>query len=209
LVPHWVTVMEVVTNGTFTIDAAAQLAGKPSMMNPEGGPAMTGHQHGGSPSSSSQANAREKDMQVFKKQLAGLMDPYMRFKNALVSSDADAAAKEARSLNNALKKIDMKKLKPNDHNTWMPLSNAIEQASATASNADDIEAQRKSLSVITDSYIEAINKFSLSGLNTYYQYCPMVFDNKGGYWISETEEIKNPYLGSKMMSCGETVREIK
>jgi Cu(I)/Ag(I) efflux system membrane fusion protein len=37
--------MEVVTNGTFTIDAASQLAGKPSMMNPKGDDEMTGHQH--------------------------------------------------------------------------------------------------------------------------------------------------------------------
>jgi Cu(I)/Ag(I) efflux system membrane fusion protein len=28
---------EVVTNGTFSVDAAAQLQGKPSMMNPNGG----------------------------------------------------------------------------------------------------------------------------------------------------------------------------
>lgn len=38
---------EVVVNGTFTVDAAAQLGGAPSMMSPEGGPAPTGHQHGG------------------------------------------------------------------------------------------------------------------------------------------------------------------
>ena len=38
---------EIVVNGTFSIDAAAQLAGKPSMMSPEGGQVMTGHNHGG------------------------------------------------------------------------------------------------------------------------------------------------------------------
>ena len=38
---------EIAVNGTFSIDAAAQLAGKPSMMSPEGGAAMTGHNHGG------------------------------------------------------------------------------------------------------------------------------------------------------------------
>lgn len=37
---------EIVTNGTFSVDAAAQLAGKPSMMNPAGGAAATGHDHG-------------------------------------------------------------------------------------------------------------------------------------------------------------------
>lgn len=37
---------EIVTNGTFSIDAAAQLAGKPSMMNPQKGESTTGHDHG-------------------------------------------------------------------------------------------------------------------------------------------------------------------
>lgn len=38
---------EIAVHGTFSIDAAAQLAGKPSMMAPEGGVAMKGHNHGG------------------------------------------------------------------------------------------------------------------------------------------------------------------
>lgn len=38
---------EIATNGVFKIDAAAQLIGLPSMMNPAGGAAATGHKHGG------------------------------------------------------------------------------------------------------------------------------------------------------------------
>jgi Cu(I)/Ag(I) efflux system membrane fusion protein len=37
---------EIVTNGTFSVDAAAQLAGKPSMMNPAGGTQSSVHDHG-------------------------------------------------------------------------------------------------------------------------------------------------------------------
>lgn len=37
---------EIVSNGTFSVDAAAQLAGKTSMMNPLGGTTSTGHNHG-------------------------------------------------------------------------------------------------------------------------------------------------------------------
>ncbi len=36
----------VVANGVFKVDASAQLAGKPGMMNPEGGGAVSGHDHG-------------------------------------------------------------------------------------------------------------------------------------------------------------------
>jgi Cu(I)/Ag(I) efflux system membrane fusion protein len=37
---------EIVSNGTFSVDAAAQLAGKTSMMNPVAGMVSTGHNHG-------------------------------------------------------------------------------------------------------------------------------------------------------------------
>ena len=40
---------EIVRNGVFKVDAATQLLGKSSMMNPEGGQTNTGHHHGGKP----------------------------------------------------------------------------------------------------------------------------------------------------------------
>lgn len=39
----------IAVNGVFKIDAAAQLEGKPSMMNPGGGKVSMGHNHGGTP----------------------------------------------------------------------------------------------------------------------------------------------------------------
>lgn len=52
---------EIVTYGTFTVDAAAQLSGKPSMMRPEGGAAMTGHNHGGMDMENTQTNPKTTD----------------------------------------------------------------------------------------------------------------------------------------------------
>ena len=54
---------EIVTNGTFTIDASAQLAGKRSMMNDEVGRAVTGHEghsmNGTTPASTAPATGHE------------------------------------------------------------------------------------------------------------------------------------------------------
>src|SRR5690606_664126 len=47
---------EIATNGVFKIDAAAQLAGKKSMMNPTGGKVATGHNHGGEESKEEMKN---------------------------------------------------------------------------------------------------------------------------------------------------------
>ena len=51
---------EIVVNGTFTVDAASQLAGKPSMMSPDGGKAATGHNHGDVANRTSNDNIRNK-----------------------------------------------------------------------------------------------------------------------------------------------------
>ena len=37
----------------------------------------------------------------------------------------------------------------------------------------------------------------------------MYNEGKGAIWLSETKEIKNPYLGGKMLTCGEVQEEIK
>jgi hypothetical protein len=30
-------------------------------------------------------------------------------------------------------------------------------------------------------------------------------DGEGAYWLSKQEEIANPYFGSQMLNCGETI----
>ncbi|MDP4747411.1 MAG: efflux RND transporter periplasmic adaptor subunit, partial [Algoriphagus sp.] len=53
------------------------------------------------------------------------------------------------------------------------------------------------------SIIQLAETYPLSQQVVYKDYCPMAFDNKGGYWLSETEDIRNPYFGASMLSCGE------
>ncbi|MFC2087846.1 hypothetical protein ACFLSA_06785 [Bacteroidota bacterium] len=63
---------EIAVNGVFKIDAAAQLEGKPSMMNPQGGAVSTGHKQS---SMSSSAEAMEDEGNNFgsnSKALSGL-----------------------------------------------------------------------------------------------------------------------------------------
>jgi Cu(I)/Ag(I) efflux system membrane fusion protein len=199
--------MEIVTNGTFTIDAAAQLSGKPSMMNPEDGEEMKDHKHGESQPESSSNKIGSIDTK-FQNQLKDLLNAYLKVKDALVATDATMAAKEVTTFIQSLKKIDMTLLSNDAHDIWMPLYNEMKSAAENVSKSDDIEEQRKSFLKISDSYFTAVSTFQLSGLQAYYQYCPMAFNNKGGHWISKEKEISNPYFGSKMMRCGETIKEL-
>jgi Cu(I)/Ag(I) efflux system membrane fusion protein len=51
--------------------------------------------------------------------------------------------------------------------------------------------------------------FGIDNDTTYYQYCPMANGDQGAYWFSSTKEIRNPYFGDMMLSCGETRETLK
>ncbi len=207
---------EIVTNGTFTIDAAAQLAGKPSMMNPTGGSSMTGHQHGdNTPAPATEDHSKHQmgtNVEVndqFKNQLRAIMSPYLLLKDALVKTNANEAASASKDFKAAVDKVDMKLAKGEAHNAWMKLLTPMNSSIQAIGQSVDIEVQRKAFSDITNNYYAAIQQFNVSGLDAYYQFCSMAFKNKGGYWISQNKEIQNPYFGDKMMRCGETKAELK
>jgi membrane fusion protein, copper/silver efflux system len=193
---------EIVTNGTFSVDAAAQLEGKPSMMNPAGGETSTGHQH-----EEMQEPVRVEKLSVddkFLVQLEEVYNSYLLLKNALVQTDAARAKEAASGLRSSLGKADMKLLKGEAHDKWMELYTAMEKSIKSIASAGDIGAQREGFSSLSNRLFSTIQTFGIPGKTVYWQYCPMAFNDKGAYWLSELKEIRNPYFGDEMLTCGET-----
>ena len=211
---------EIVANGVFKVDAAAQLQGKVSMMNPgtrspEGGKVSTGHDHGGMDmegeiSTSGQHNmgkSTEVD-QKFKQQLADVLNPYLALKNALVASDAAKAATAARQTQQSLKKVDMTLLKGDAHQQWINYLNKMQKALNTIQSDAELAAQRTAFAPLSEALYQGIQQFNVTGLDVYYQYCPMADNNQGAYWLSDIKEIRNPYFGDKMLKCGSVKQEL-
>ncbi len=212
---------EIVTNGTFVIDAAAQLSGKPSMMNTDGGKLSTGHNHtgmethGGHTSDAGksihkQTKLTQKSTDIalgFKNQLTAVYRNYLAMKNAFVESDPKAIAKTAEETKSSLEKVDMNLLTGNAHMQWMDLEGSLTESIKKIINSGDIGGQRSAFAEFGKVLYQTIQHFGLNNETVYYQFCPMAFEGKGAYWLSESEKISNPYFGKKMLTCGET-REI-
>ncbi len=208
---------EIVANGTFSVDAAAQLAGKPSMMSPEGGAAKTGHEHGGTAMTGAKADVNQTGSLTistiqkpdnisseFKSQLTRVYDAYLKMKDAFVASDAKKASGEAIKVRNAIEAVDMGLLKGDAHTMWMEHLKTLRQSINSIAGSSDIEGQRTAFSGFSNHLYSAIKTFGLLDKTVYYQFCPMAFDDKGAYWLSETDAIRNPYFGDAMLKCGET-----
>jgi Cu(I)/Ag(I) efflux system membrane fusion protein len=204
---------EIAINGTFSIDAAAQLAGKPSMMNPEGGVAMTGHNHGGSTNSKMEkmpvSSKKTTISEDAKKSLEPLFDNYFKLKDALASDDFEKAKASGVAMNNSLGKIDMNLFKADAHSQWMQQSTALKAALQHIEHLGDIKALRDSFMGISNAMITIAETFNPIPYPTYVQHCPMADSNKGADWLSNGKEILNPYFGEAMLSCGETTKTIK
>ncbi|MEK6480431.1 efflux RND transporter periplasmic adaptor subunit [Catalinimonas sp. 4WD22] len=206
---------EIAVNGTFSIDAAAQLAGKPSMMNPEGGPAMTGHNHGGMemPTSSGQVKKKETKpvsiSQKAKEALRPLYTEYLKFKEALTADEFDQAQKAASDLKTTLDKVNMSAFTGESHDAWMSYSSDLKNALQHVQHLKTIEELRTTFQQVSEGMIDLTKAFNPLDQTLYVQFCPMADDNKGANWLSTEEEISNPYFGASMLTCGEVKSTIK
>lgn len=134
-----------------------------------------------------------------------IVNSYLVLKNALTKDDSKAAATAGKALFDAFNKVDandmeMKKM-------FLEIAdNAKEHAEHIGDNAGKIEHQREHFVLLSKDIIDLVKMFG-SSQKLYEDYCPMANDGKGAIWISEVKEIKNPFLGAKMPTCGSVKAE--
>ena len=195
---------EIVTNGVFKVDASAQLIGLVSMMNPEGGVPVSGHNHG----ELQRGDIGASDVPVkFRSQFTSFYRNYLRLKDAFVGSDISAVKLETKRVLESLTNVDMKLVDAAPHMEWMDQSGQMGRYLAGMTAATDIARQRLLFSDLNKVLYRSVKTFGLTGVTTYYQYCPMANGGVGAYWFSDSEEIRNPYFGDEMLTCGE-VKEV-
>lgn len=138
----------------------------------------------------------------FQKQLSNVFVAYVTLKDAFVSSDAANVKTEAAKTQTLLASVDMKLLEGPAHQDWMNYLGGLESSLKEIQSTDDLEAQRKAFSTLSDNLYKSVKAFGLGGATAYYEFCPMAFNNEGGFWLSNEEKIRNPYFGDKMLTCG-------
>ena len=168
----------VVVSGAFQMDASAQLRGLESMMSFQSEAIE----------SIAPFTAQEDSM------MRVLVQPYLTLKDELVRSDTQAASASAKEM---LVLLSDKKYAFSRSNL-KPLLESIQ-------NTDDIEEQRELFRSISNEMIQWASTTQSVSSKLYVQFCPMANNNKGASWLSTQEEIRNPFYGDAMLTCGSVV----
>jgi hypothetical protein len=126
-----------------------------------------------------------------------ILTGYLSIKDALVITDPDEASFAAEGL--------LFVFEENEDALLKKLFLEV-QLIAESKNA---EQQRIYFEGLSANIYTLVKNSSHEGITVYQQYCPMAFENKGAYWISDEEKVYNPYFGDKMLRCGRTTEMIE
>ena len=207
----------VVTEGNFKIDSALQIKAGPSMMNPEGGVAATGHHHGGGSTGAEaghdehaghapdKAMAQGHDVPAeFRLKLNPLYEAYVASVNALSEDDLSEARGAVRQVREAAEAVGSGGLEEHAREPFHKIRQEIVFSAYEVLDAKDIEAARGRFKKLSQAMIALAEGFGHAQPSPLHRaYCPMAFDNQGAAWLQAGDKLANPYFGHKMLRCGE------
>lgn len=144
--------------------------------------------------------------QVFYDSLQLAMQSYYQLSAALVKADSSAANTAAAILKAHMDSLPVNTLQMDSSHLGIisGTTGSISAELAGFEGEQGLEGKRASFQMVSDMLFDLVRNTGLKGKTIYHQYCPMAFDDKGAYWLSEKAEIVNPYFGDKMLHCGET-----
>ena len=138
-----------------------------------------------------------------------MVTQYLQIKNALANDNGKDAAAAGKAFVESMGKMDKNSLAGDKKKKWNDVSDdAKEMAEHISTNTDKLEHQREHFDMLSTDMYEMVKTFG-AGQALYQDFCPMYNNNKGATWLSETKEIKNPYMGKKQPTCGSVKEEIK
>jgi membrane fusion protein, copper/silver efflux system len=214
----------VVVRGAFKIDSELQIRGRPSMMQPEGGP-PPGHDHGGSGGQDAGAasagpvvRAAALDQaaeppseapEAFRRQLGQLVEAQFVLVRALADDDPDVARAVLLDIDAALHAVDASVLAAgHDRRTWNRAAGDMHDALSELGRAPGLDGQRQHFETFSDALTAAVQAFGIAGTGAVHRaMCPMV-QGRDGFWLQADEVVANPYYGAAMLRCGAIIETL-
>ncbi len=183
---------KVVTRGNFKIDSALQIEGKPSMMNPGG------YYSENQGALTQAAGSFVEDAGI----LRTAFPHYLSVANALSRDNIHEAAQNMEKFKGRIEDIiKSNRLEDQEEGIARELKIIISNLNTINHALPDLRSQ---FATISKSLKEILEKYEYKdALKLYLSFCPMAFDGKGGFWLQDSDAIKNPYFGPEMLKCGE------
>ncbi|MFV0607181.1 MAG: DUF3347 domain-containing protein [Niabella sp.] len=150
----------------------------------------------------------------FNHAVENILDAYFNMNEGFVNWDSTVVNKEAEKLRQTLKEFNIDELKKDSviyETVLFPLNNAVSAVTNIQTETEWLK-KRQGLQDLSDNLRTLLLTIKYDQRIVYWQECPMAFgEGMSGNWLSNKEDVVNPYLGKKdpkygdgMLNCGKT-----
>lgn len=147
---------------------------------------------------------------TFKAALGKVYDGYAEIQAALANDDLAQAKAAFATMHAVLHMMPKEGLDASAQAYWDSTDVRIMTALHPMASAETLDSVRIQFMAFSDVMADAIGKFGLVGEVPVYRFhCPMAADNKGADWLQKHKEVRNPYYGKSMLTCGTLVESPK
>jgi hypothetical protein len=143
-----------------------------------------------------------------KTEMEQVIDAYLQLKDAFVKDDEQATDKAAGLMAEKVAAVVPTRLEGEGLEAWQNHQKVYEAKLKEMQHIKGLDSKRSYFNHISETMYCTIKSFGLKQGSLFAIFCPMAFDDKGAYWISDSKTIQNPYFGSKMPTCGEVKEEL-
>ena len=149
--------------------------------------------------------AQSENSSDFNAKFTNFLNDYYSLKDAFVGSNSELATTSANVLAKTADSLDLSSIKADKSIVDMAKGYAqtVSSEAKALAQEKDLEAKRKSFQMIRDAMYDLVRTVRFDKDVVYQQFCPMAFNDAGAYWLSASADVKNPYFGKKMLTCGE------
>ena len=132
---------------------------------------------------------------------------YFNIGEGLTNNTAEVAKSGARQLIELLQRHEQENmgLSAEVKEFYTHTAHIMRQSAENMLQANDIEQIRASYSAMAPAAYKMAKVAGYPDTKLYYQYCAEAFNNRGAYWLSRFQEVKNPYGGAVNERCGQTI----
>lgn len=163
-----------------------------------------------------QKKVDSKNPPAFNASVQSAMDSYHALAEAFVNWDSSAVDRHSKELQTKLDSINFYGFVPQTITAYVDTLDLARKDLKSMTAAQGITSKRHDLNALTGHLYSFLDKVQYDEKKIYLQECPMAFgDTEAGVWLSETDSVRNPYLGlhhpkygKAMIDCGATISTI-
>lgn len=145
----------------------------------------------------------------FQSELARVWEQYLAVGEALATDNSQEAQRYSAALRSAVDTVDSSSLTDRAKSVWNEQQAGLESLVNKLDKPQAIETMRAEFDQLSQQIGKLVRTFGLEEAGPIYElHCPMAFQGKGAVWYQASDQVRNPYFGSTMLTCADRVLKV-